>query len=89
MHSLASSRFWRAFESLTAAEREQAAKAYRLFESDPKHPSLHFKVIWRDRGVWSARASRDLRVLGKKNGDEIEWFWIGRHKDYDRILSSG
>ena len=88
MRSFASAKFWRACEKLTTDEQEQAEKAHKLFRNDPKHPSLHFKVIWRDRSMWSARASRDLRVLGRKDGDEIEWFRIGRHKDYDRILGS-
>ena len=89
MRSFASAKFWRAYQKLTAEEQEQAEKAHQLFQSDPQHPSLHFKPIWRDRGVWSARASRNLRALGKRDGDEIEWFWIGRHKNYDPILGSG
>jgi hypothetical protein len=29
----------------------------------------------------------DYRALGVKEGDEIIWFWIGSHADYDRLLS--
>lgn len=26
------------------------------------------------------------RVLGAAEGDEIVWFWIGSHNDYDKLL---
>jgi hypothetical protein len=29
----------------------------------------------------------DYRALGVREGDEIIWFWIGSHADYDRLLS--
>ena len=35
----------------------------------------------------SVRVTRDFRVLGALQGDTIVWFWIGRHADYERLLS--
>jgi hypothetical protein len=29
---------------------------------------------------------RNYRVLGLRDGDEITWFWIGSHSEYDRLL---
>ncbi len=26
------------------------------------------------------------RALGEKIGDTIEWYWIGSHQDYDKML---
>jgi hypothetical protein len=38
--------------------------------------------------IYSVRISRDYRALGVQTADEIVWFWIGSHADYERILSS-
>jgi hypothetical protein len=53
---------------------------------DPTHPSLHFKKLGR---VWSARIGLHYRALGLMKDDTVEWFWIGPHDEYDRILRSG
>jgi hypothetical protein len=38
--------------------------------------------------IYSVRISRDYRALGvQAAADEIVWFWIGSHADYERILS--
>jgi len=28
----------------------------------------------------------DYKVVGLIDGDEITWFWIGSHTDYDNLL---
>ena len=81
--------YWKAYDRLTARERSRADEAFALFRENPAHPSLHFKLINRGEGLWSVRASLDLRALGLREGDTVTWFWIGRHKDYDRILGAG
>src|SRR5438876_11965484 len=30
---------------------------------------------------WSVRVSQDIRVVGKRRGDTIEWAWIGTHNN--------
>ena len=57
-----------------------------MFEKDPYYPSLHFKRIHSTRPVFSARISVDYRAVGIVDGDEITWFWIGSHADYDNML---
>jgi hypothetical protein len=32
---------------------------------------------------WSARVNRDIRVLGVRRGEEIVWFFIGKHDGYE------
>jgi hypothetical protein len=36
--------------------------------------------------VWSARVSQAYRVLGYREGKLFYWFWIGSHKEYERLL---
>ncbi|MGH2516683.1 MAG: hypothetical protein ACRDHP_13600 [Ktedonobacterales bacterium] len=36
--------------------------------------------------LWSARVTRQYRVLGVRSGDSIRWFWIGTHREYEKII---
>jgi hypothetical protein len=38
------------------------------------------------RPVYSVRVSIDYRALGVMDGDDIVWFWIGPHHEYDQLL---
>jgi hypothetical protein len=67
--------------------RRQARDAYYLFTKDPYYPSLHFKRVHSTWAVFSARISMDYRALGILDGEEITWFWIGSHADYDNLLN--
>jgi hypothetical protein len=66
--------------------REVARKAYLLFSTNPAHPSLNFKRVHHTEPIYSARISRGYRAVGLLEADDITWFWIGNHGDYDRLL---
>lgn len=67
--------------------RLQAYKAYRQFKQDPYHPGLQFKRIRGD--IYSVRIGLHFRALGERSAsDEITWFWIGSHAEYDKLLRS-
>ena len=38
--------------------------------------------------MYSVRVTLGHRALRLVEGDEVVWFWIGSHADYDRLLSS-
>ena len=38
--------------------------------------------------IFSARVSKSYRSVGIMLGDEIIWFWISSHADYDRLVRS-
>jgi len=57
-----------------------------LFVKDPYYPSLHFKRIHSTRPIFSVRISIDYRAVGIVEGNEITWFWIGLHAEYDNLL---
>jgi hypothetical protein len=56
---------------------------YELLKSNPSHPSLYFKKVGR---FWSARVGLHYRTLAIEAGDDLLWFWIGHHAEYDRLI---
>jgi len=76
------------FSELPAEVQRQARRAYRIFQQNPSHPSLRFKPVHPTRPIYSARISSDYRVVGVLERDEIVWYWIGSHADYDKLLAS-
>ena len=86
MNSRTSDRFRSAFGRLPLKVQQRARVAYRLFRRDPSHPSLRFKQVHASRPIYSARIGLACRALGVRDGEDIIWFWIGSHSDYDRLL---
>ncbi len=86
MNSTTTERFWKCYAALPAEVRSQAKEAYALFVKDPYYPSLHFKRIHSTRPIFSVRISIDYRAVGIVEGNEITWFWIGLHAEYDHLL---
>ena len=87
MISWRTERFQREFARLPAAAQEQARSAYRLFRRDPQHPSLRFRQVHAAEPIYSARVGRQYRAVGIRDGEEIAWFWIGSHAEYDQLLA--
>lgn len=86
MKSICLSEFWSLYHKLPVEIISLADKKYLLFATNPYHPSLQFKPI---KGqFWSVRIGQNYRAVGKRNGDEIAWFWIGTHAEYDQICRS-
>ncbi|HEY7779023.1 MAG TPA: hypothetical protein VIC85_02310 [Ktedonobacterales bacterium] len=85
MKSTTAAPFWKHFAQLPLEVQRQAYKAYELFSVNAAHPSLKFEEIDPTGRLWSARVSETYRVVGKRTGDEIRWFWIGMHNDCERF----
>lgn len=75
------------FAALPSDVQRQARDAYRRFQQNPSHPSLHFKSFKR-RGLtlYSARIGLHYRTLAYEDGSVLYWFWIGPHAEYDHLL---
>jgi transcription initiation factor TFIIIB Brf1 subunit/transcription initiation factor TFIIB len=80
-------RFRRAFTGLPEDVQRQARQAYRRFREDPYYPGLRFRQVHPTLPVYSARISINYRALGILEGEDIIWFWIGSHSDYDNLLA--
>lgn len=78
--------FWRLYRALPEGVRELADKNFELLKAHPEHPSLRFKKVKGRDGLWSARVGRDYRALAVEVDDGLQWFWIGTHADYDRMI---
>ena len=79
--------FRKLFAALPNDVRDQARAAYRLFRSNPRHPGLNFKRIHDKPNFVSARVGQHYRAVGVLAGsDEVVWFWIGPHEQYDKIV---
>ena len=75
------------FAALPAEVREQARAAYRLFRANPRHPGLNFKRVHGTTKFVSARVGRSYRAVGiQRSTDEVVWFWIGPHEQYEKLL---
>jgi hypothetical protein len=78
----ASPDFWACYRGLPAEVQALADKAFALLKDNPRHPSLHFKKVGR---FWSARVSAHHRALAVEGAEDLVWFWIGAHREYERI----
>jgi hypothetical protein len=79
-------RFRECFAALPEPVQQQARNAYSLFLQDPHHPSLRFKRVHPTEPIMSVRVGLGYRALGTRRGEDIVWFWIGSHADYNRLV---
>jgi len=79
----ASPRFWALYNALPEEVRRQADRAHSALLLDPFHPSLHLKRIGR---YWSVRVGLHYRALAVQEDEDLVWFWIGTHAEYDRLV---
>ena len=87
MNSFLTPDFWSGYSTLSKAEQAAARVAYARFLEDPGHPSLRFGKLTGHTDLWYVRVTRSIRVVGRREGDEITWFWIGSHASFDHAFS--
>ena len=83
MKHFANARFWRCYRALPAEIRALADRNYALLRSNQSHGSLHFKQVG---GLWSVRVGLHYRALAAAADDDLVWFWVGSHAEYDRLV---
>ena len=83
MRHFASPTFWDAYRRLPERVRVLADKNHALLEEDPRHSSLQLKKVGR---FWSVRVGSRYTALAVQDGEDLIWFWIGSHADYDGIV---
>ncbi|MBC8326577.1 MAG: hypothetical protein H8E27_13230 [Verrucomicrobia subdivision 3 bacterium] len=87
MNSTAAPEFWALYNQLTPELRKLADKNYRLWQGNPRHPSLRFLKVTPQ--MWSARVGRNYRAVAIFEAQRFVWVWIGKHTDYDAMLKQG
>ena len=86
MISKTTSKFWELYEELSNELKKEAKKAFAMFQENPSYPSLRFKKIHSKEPIYSIRITKDCRAVGIKKDNEIIWFWVGKHSDYEKII---
>jgi hypothetical protein len=84
MNNFTSPGFWRHYNALPPKIRDAADKNFQLFKANPQHPSLRFER--KTSELWSVRVSAGHRALARQLDDNLIWFWIGPHDEYERLL---
>ena len=85
MNHFADPDFWFHYRQLPDDIRELADKNFALLKADPRYSSVRLKKV----GVlYSARVGLHYRSLARERSDGLQWFWIGHHSTYDRLLKS-
>jgi len=75
--------FWESYARLQPEVRVLAKRAYRIWKTNPRHPSLCFKRIG---DFWAIRIGIGHRALAVQQNQVLYWFWIGDHDEYERLL---
>lgn len=86
MISRTTERFWECYNSLPIEVKKKAKKAFQLFQKEPTYPGLHFKRIQSSKPAYSIRITKNYRALGLVQEQEIIWFWIGSHSEYNLMI---
>ncbi|HDY68852.1 MAG TPA: hypothetical protein ENH85_13805 [Candidatus Scalindua sp.] len=86
MNSHLTDDFIQCFQRLPERIKRKARKNYRLWKQDQFHPSLEFKKVHPNQQIYSVRIGVGWRALGVREEDNIIWFWIGSHSNYDKLL---
>ena len=86
MNSHTTKSFRDALKRLSAEARKQAREAYVQFQVDPFSPGLNFEEVNSQKHIWSARITRGIRARGIRDRDEITWYWIGTHREYEQRM---
>lgn len=86
MKHFTTKKYWYSYNQLPHNGKRVADKNFITLKQNPQHPSLHLKKI---NQYWSIRAGLNYRALGVDTPDKegIIWFWIGSHKEYERLLN--
>jgi len=84
MNSHISKQFRDLFRELPKEIRATGRKSYKLFKRNSSHPSVRFKKI--KGSMYSVRIGIGYRAVGIVNGNDVVWFWVGSHTDYDKVI---
>jgi len=87
MKSRTTKSFRKLLNSLSDEIQKQARASYRAWRKDVWSSTFEFKNVHPSKPYYSVRVNYSYRAIGIRNGDEVSWFWIGPHSDYDKLLN--
>jgi hypothetical protein len=86
VRSRTNERFRKSFEALPDEIQRKAREAYARWHEDPSHPSLQYKKVHPTQPIYSVRIALGWRAVGIVLENQMVWFWIGSHAEYDKLL---
>ncbi|MBV6478943.1 MAG: hypothetical protein HGGPFJEG_01700 [Ignavibacteria bacterium] len=86
MESRTTERFRKCFQNLPKKIKNQARAVFKVWETKPDQKSLKFKKIHSKENIYSIRIGLNWRAVGVKNDEQMIWFWIGSHSDYNNLI---
>ncbi len=78
--------FQSCYQILPLSLRLLPLKQYRLWKSNPFHPSLQFKKA--GPKLWSCRVNSACRALATSIPNGYVWIWIRSHDNYMKMILS-
>ena len=75
--------FRKLYSELPEIVQRLADEKFRVFKSNPFHPSLEFQSKGK---VWTVAVGRSYRAIARRVDDELHWVWTGSHETYNNIL---
>lgn len=78
--------FRQRYRQLPIEVRQQARRAWHLWQRNLNHPSLQFKRVSEREPIYSVRIGLHWRAMALVEGDTATWWWIGSHAEYDHLL---
>ncbi len=75
--------FWECYEDCHPTFASSPTRTMRYLKSNPKHRSLRLKKVGQ---YWSARVGLEFRAVAIESDDDLVWFWIGPHDEYERLI---
>jgi hypothetical protein len=61
------------------------AVCFACFRRIPR-TTLQFKKLRGHTNLWSVRVTLDVRAVGYRKRDIIDWVWIGTHNKFDNFF---
>lgn len=86
MHNSFDRDFYDSLDKLPPKVKNTVSRKFGLFFQNPRHNSLQFKKVGR---YWSLRINNSYRALARGDFENLTWFWVGKHDDYERIIGMG
>ncbi|RKU30570.1 hypothetical protein C6499_05905 [Candidatus Poribacteria bacterium] len=86
MNSRTTKRFRQMLAKLPSNIQQQAKGAYKPFRENSHHPSLQFKKTYDTEPIYFVGININYRTIGVVENEEIVWFWIGPHAEYENLL---
>ena len=88
MTSVTTEQFRQLYSKAPKERQNRIRRAYRLWSSDAKHPSLRFKKVQSTLPIYSARVDLDWRAVGILKNETVVWFLVGTHEHYEALLKT-